>query len=163
MIALGELYEARGDVDAARQQYSLVAAMQQMNANAGMNVDMELALFNAERLADPSMAAELGVEADQVIERAQSAYAARPTVYAADVLAWALHHAGRDDEAWLYSQESLSLGTRDALLHYHAGAIAHARGDEEAAREHLQRALEINPYFSALHAPQAKAMLASIQ
>ena len=159
VIALGELYEARGDLDLARQQYALVDAMQQMNADAGMNVDMELALFNADRLTDEQM----GLDAERVVEQAQAAYAARPTVYAADVLAWALYRAGRADEAWSYSQEALSLGTRDAQLHYHAGAIAMARGDQEAAREHLQTVLEINPYFSELHAPQAKAMLASIQ
>ncbi len=159
VIALGELYEARGDLDLARQQYALVDAMQQMNADAGMNVDMELALFNADRLSDGQM----GLDAEQVVQQARAAYAARPTVYAADVLAWALYRAGHADEAWPYSQESLSLGTQDAQLHYHAGAIALARGDQEAAREHLQTVLEINPYFSELHAPQAKAMLASIQ
>ncbi len=149
IIALGELYEAIGQPDAARQQYELVAVIQELNAAAGMNVDLEMALFAASHGPDPVAA----------VEQARAAYAQRPTIYAADVLAWALYRQGNYEEAWRYSQEALRLGTHDALLQFHAGMIAQARDDTASAHAHLQTALQINPYFSPLYAPVAQQHL----
>lgn len=145
VIALGELYEAGGQLEPARRQYELVEVIQQLNAAAGMNVDLELALFNASHGADLAAA----------VKQARAAYAQRPTLYAADTLAWALYHHGDYEEAWRYSQEALRLGTQDALLHFHAGMIAQRRGDAAGARTHMQTALQINPHFSPLYAPMA--------
>jgi tetratricopeptide (TPR) repeat protein len=108
-----------------------------------------LALFEADHGTNPAA----------TVERARAAHARRPSIYAADALAWALFDAGQYDEAARYSDEALRLGTRDANLHYHAGMIAHARGDDAAARTHLETALSINPYFSPLRAPLARAAL----
>ncbi len=153
VIALGDLYEATGKPAEAQKQYDLVRAMQQLNASAGMDVDMELALFDADHGAEPQA----------VLARARGAYARRPSIYAADVLAWALYRAGDYAEAQRYSAEALRLGTRDALLRYHAGMIAEALGDNAAAREHLEQALAINPHFSVRHAPIARATLEKLR
>ncbi|MCE7982851.1 MAG: hypothetical protein DYG89_16840 [Caldilinea sp. CFX5] len=150
IIALGELYEATGQADAARQQYDLVGVIQQLNAAAGMNVDLEMALFTASHGNDPVAA----------VQQARTAYAERPTIYAADTLAWALYQQGEYAEAWQFSQEALRLETKDALLHFHAGMIAARLSDKEAARTHLKTALEINPHFSPLYAPVAQEALA---
>ncbi len=149
IIALGELYEANGQLDAARQQYDLVGIIQQINAAAGMNVDLEMALFSANHGTDPTSA----------VDQARAAYAERATIYTADSLAWALYQQGNYAEAAPYSQEALHLGTRDASLHFHAGMIAHQLGDQASARTHLQTALTINPYFSPLYAPMAQQTL----
>ncbi len=149
VIQLGELYEVTGGIEQAEQQYELVRAIQQLNAASGVDVDLELALFDADRGMNPMAA----------LEKARAAYSRRPHIYAADVLAWTLYLNGRYDEPWIYSQEALRLGTQDALLHYHAGIIAQALGEETAARQHLQQALEINPYFSIMYAPQAREAL----
>lgn len=138
VIPLGELYQQTGQPELAEEQYGLVRAIQQLNAAAGMDVDLELALFEADHGSDPAAA----------LAKARAAYERRPSIHAADVLAWTLYHNGEYEEAWAYSQESLRLGTRDALLHYHAAMIAEAMGDREAGREHLAEALAINPYFS---------------
>jgi hypothetical protein len=61
-----------------------------------------------------------------------------------------------------YSREALRLGTRDARLYYHAGVIAYAQGDRSTASRQLQTALQINPAFSILEAPQARALLAEL-
>jgi tetratricopeptide (TPR) repeat protein len=151
-IALGELYESQGRAKEAEEQYALVRAMQQLNASAGMNVDMELALFDADHGADPAA----------TVQRARAAYAARPGIYGADALAWALYKAGNLDEAWKLSQQALRLGTRDANLHFRAGMIAYARHDFEAAKQLLREALAINPHFSPLRAPAAQNALAAI-
>lgn len=152
IIALGELYEATGQPDAAREQYDLVGVIQQLNAAAGMNVDLEMALF----------AASHGHDAAAAVQQARNAYAERPTIYAADTLAWALYQQGNYQEAWQFSQEALRLNTKDALLHFHAGLIASKLGDTTAAQTHLQEALAINPYFSPLYVPMAKELLAQL-
>jgi tetratricopeptide (TPR) repeat protein len=152
IIALGELYEATGQTDAARQQYDLVGVIQQLNAAAGMNVDLEMALFTASHGNDPAAA----------VQQARAAYAERPTIYAADTLAWALYQQGEYAEAWQLSQEALRLGTKDALLHFHAGMIAAKVGDKEAARTHLNTALAINPHFSPLYALVAQEAVTAV-
>jgi Flp pilus assembly protein TadD len=152
IIALGELYEATGQADAARQQYDLVGVIQQLNAAAGMNVDLEMALFTASHGNDPAAA----------VQQARAAYAERPTIYAADTLAWALYQQGEYAEAWQLSQEALRLGTKDALLHFHAGMIAAKVGDKEAARTHLNTALAINPHFSPLYALVAQEAVTAV-
>jgi tetratricopeptide (TPR) repeat protein len=153
VIALGDLYAAEGRAAEASKQYDLVRAMQQLNAGAGVDVDMELALFDADHGADPAA----------TLSRARGAYERRPSIYAADALAWALYRAGDYAAARRYSQEALRLGTRDAALHYRAGMIARAQGDKVAARELLEQALAINPYFSVRDAPLARAALKELQ
>ncbi|HSH78978.1 MAG TPA: tetratricopeptide repeat protein, partial [Herpetosiphonaceae bacterium] len=153
VIALGELYEVAEQQDEAKRQYDLVHVLQQLNAEAGVDVDLELALFDVDHGAAPA----------EALARARAAYAQRPTVYAADVLAWALYHTEQYAEARRYSEEALRLGTRDAAFHYHAGMIAHALEDRDGARRHLKEALAINPAFSLRHAPQARALLAQLE
>ncbi|MEW5989287.1 MAG: tetratricopeptide repeat protein [Chloroflexota bacterium] len=152
VIALGELYEVTGQMDKAKDQYDLVRAIQQLNASAGVDVDLELALFDADHGADPA----------QALVKARAAYQRRPSLYAADVLAWTLYQNGQYEEAQQYSQQALRLGTRDATLHYHAGMIAYALGNRDQARAHLQEALAINPAFSVRYAPLAQALLADL-
>jgi tetratricopeptide (TPR) repeat protein len=152
VIALGELYEANGDLAAAQTQYGLVEVMQQLNAANGMNVDLEMATFTANH----------GKDITQAVTAARAAYAERPTIYAADTLAWALYRDGQYIEAARYSQEALRLDTADAMLHFHAGMIAAKLGEPEVAREHLEKALAINPYFSALDGPIVTKILAGL-
>ncbi len=153
VIALAELYEVTGHTKEARQQYDLVRALQQLNAGAGVDVDMELALFEADH----------GGNRAQTLDQARTVYARRPSIYAADALAWTLYRDSKYDEAWRYSQEALRLGTLDAPLYYRAGMIALARNDTATAQTLLQKALDINPYFSVLHAPQAQQTLAKLK
>ncbi len=145
---LGDLYTANGENDLAQQQYDLVEVIQQLNAGAGMNVEMELAAFAAE-YSDPSEAVAL----------AEAAYTARPSIYGADAYAWALYHAGEIEKAAEISQQALRLGTQDATLYYHAGIIALASGNEEIGHTFLQTALDTNPAFSFKHAAIARAQL----
>ncbi|GAB4581954.1 MAG: hypothetical protein Fur0022_47060 [Anaerolineales bacterium] len=149
VILLGELYTAAGQGELAEQQFALVQVIQDLNASAGMDVDLEMALFNADYGHAPAA----------TVLAAQAAYQRRPSVHAADVLAWALYRNGQFAEAWEFSQEALRLGTQDALMHFHAGMIAHALGETDTAREYLTRALELNPGFSLRFASEAQALL----
>ena len=58
--------------------------------------------------------------------------------------------------------QALALGTRDAMLFYHAGMIERALGNAEAARKHLESALETNPYWDPFHPAEARAVLDSL-
>lgn len=151
-IALGELLEATGDARGAQEQYEVVELMQKLNASAGMNVDLEMALFESDHGDDHAAA----------LAQAETVYAKRQNVYTADVLAWALYHNGRADEAQRYMDEALRLDTQDARLYYHAGMSAFAQGKNEDAHQLLTHALAINPYFSPLYAAEAKRVLAQL-
>jgi tetratricopeptide (TPR) repeat protein len=94
-----------------------------------------------------------------MLARAQAELVNRKDVYGYDVAAWALHQAGRDREARALSDSSLTLGTRDGLLHFHAGMIALALADSARARTELTTALAINPRFHLRHADEARATL----
>jgi len=162
VIALGDLYQINGNTAEAKSQFDLVRVIQKLNADAAMDVDMELALFEADHLPDPTQLASASTEANAIVTRARAAYERRPSIYAADVLAWALYKTGQFEEAAKYSAESLKLGTRDAMLHFHAGMIALGLNDEATAKKHLQTALEINPHFSVRYAEKTKEALAGL-
>ena len=148
VVLLGETLEADGRPDEALAQYDLAEAMQRLYAANGVTIDLELAAFTAAH-GDPSEAVEL----------ARHAYEQRPTIHAADTLAWALHRFGEDREADRYAREALRLGSRDARILYHSGAIAVAVGDTARARELLTQSLAGNPAFSPLDGPRAERLL----
>jgi tetratricopeptide (TPR) repeat protein len=148
-IALGDLYTHIGKQKEADAQYDLVRVIQKLNADAGTDVDMELALFDADH-GKGQQDSEL---------RARDVYARRPSIYGADALAWTLYHNGKYDEAKAFIDKALSLGTRDAMFHFHAGKIEWALKNELGARKHFEQALDINPHFSLIYAKEARAHL----
>ncbi len=152
---LGDVYAAAGQPERAAAQYALVRVEERLLATNGVNNDLEFALFAADHPA-------AGLTPAAVVDQARTALVARPGIYGHDALAWALYRAGAYDEASRESAAALALGTQDALLYFHAGAIAQARGDDAAAREAYTQALQINPAFSILHAPEARAALTAL-
>jgi tetratricopeptide (TPR) repeat protein len=147
---LGDLLAATGDTAGAEQQYALVRASAALLKEQGVDVDTELAVYAADH-GDPAGA----------LSAAQAAYAKRPSIWVADALAWALHVSGRDAEALQYADQALRLGTRNAMLAYHRGAIRAALGDKAGASADLSAALALNPHFSVRHAPEATRLLAT--
>lgn len=99
---------------------------------------------------------------NDMVDRALAELATRKDVYGYDVAAWARHQAGRDGEARRFADSALALGTRDGLLHFHAGMIALALADSARARSELATALEINPHFHARHADEARLALRAL-
>ena len=152
-IALGDVHAEMGDKQMAAGQYDLVRQIDELNRTNGVNTDLEIALFYADH----------GVQTRASLEKARSAYEARPSIHAADVLAWTLYKDGRYEEAQKYSSEALRLGTRDPLMLFHAGMISRELGKNEQAREHLQKALDLNPHFSVLHADTAARALDDLE
>ena len=148
-MLLADVQRAAGDLDEARETDRLVRAIDRLARAAGIDTALEMALFEADR-GEPSRAA---------VARARRAYRDRPSIVAADALAWILSAAGRHDAAARYSREALRLGTRSATLHYHAGIIELRLGHRGSSLRHLATALRIAPRFSPVHAPEARAIL----
>jgi tetratricopeptide (TPR) repeat protein len=101
-------------------------------------------------------------EVPRVLAKVREELRTRRDVYGYDLLAWALHRSGRDAEAAAPMRRALALGTRDAMLHYHAGMIAAALGDTASARARLETALTINPYWHPSQPDTARALLDSL-
>ena len=104
---LGDAREMLGDVAAAREAYLL--AVQQ-----GRRGDkLTLALFYATKNRDID-------EALRLIEEERKS---RGGIYVEDTYSWVLYRAGRIAEARKASDLAVRIGTKDARLLYHAGAI----------------------------------------
>jgi tetratricopeptide (TPR) repeat protein len=103
---------------------------------------------------------EQGREVPEVLARAGAELATRRDIYGWDLLAWALYRSGRPAEAVPASERALALGTRDAMLWYHAGMIRLAAGDSAGGRTALRTALAINPLWDPFQPDSARAALA---
>ena len=150
-VALGDLYATTGRPTLAADQYALVRAEEKLLRAAGVNVDLELALFDADH-----------GRARQALAAARSEWRRRRSVHVADAMAWALYRNGRYLRASRFARLALRLGTRSALFHFHAGMIDAALGRSATARAHLSAALAINPSFSIRHSPTAVRALARL-
>lgn len=153
IITLGDLYLVDDQPELAQRQYDLVSAIEQLHKTNGVDMDMEIALFNADQNKD----------LDANVQRARLAFANRPSIHAADVLAWALYKTGNYEEAKFYSEEALQLETKDSLKLFHAGMIAYRLGENAQAQEYLEQALAINPHFSILYSEEAQRTLDILQ
>lgn len=152
-IALGDVYSAMGDSKKAEEQYALVRSMDKLLRANGVDTDLETALFYADH--DTNLRTSL--------EKARAAYDARPSIHAADALAWTLYKTGNYKEAQKYGSEALKLGTRDPLTLFHVGMISKSLGQREQARTYLEQAIDLNPHFSLLYADEAAAALKSLK
>jgi tetratricopeptide (TPR) repeat protein len=150
--ALADLYRATGKPALADRQEAVVAAMHDLATANGVNVDLELALFDADH-GDPEGA----------LAAARAEWARRHGVHVADAYAWALYANGRYQRASAFAERALALGTRSALFLFHAGMIRLELGDEVGARRYLSDAVATNPNFSILHAADAARVLARLE
>ena len=69
----------------------------------------------------------------------------RHDVWTLDAYAWALYANGQYAEAGRQIEKALAIGTRDAVLFYHAGAIEAASGKRAEAIRYFQQSLDLNP------------------
>ncbi len=153
VIALGDIDATTGRSNEAAQQYDLVEVEEKLYAANGVDIDAEMALFDADHARS----------LPQALERARGAYARRPSITVADVLAWTLYQSGDYAEAQEMMNRVPSLGTRNALMDYHAGMIAYKTDDLQAATDYLEKALSLDPRFSLLYADQAKQVLSELR
>jgi tetratricopeptide (TPR) repeat protein len=147
LALLSDLYAASGDAERAAEYARVVEVSLAGSAGAYHRAE-GLFLLDHGRLVP------------QVLAQARADLRTRRDVYGHDLVAWALHRAGRHAEARLAMAAALSRGTRDPMLLYHAGMIEKALGRPERSREYLREALDVSPVFHPVHARLAREALA---
>jgi tetratricopeptide (TPR) repeat protein len=113
LIGLGDVYTHMGASDQAKAQYDLVEAIEQIYRSNGVSVEVEMALFNADR----------GMRLQESLNALHQQWSWSKSVRVADAYAWTLYRAGHYQEAKEMMKEALRLGTRDPLFLRHAQAI----------------------------------------
>lgn len=141
---LGDAYTLAGDGEDARQAY----AEAERQGRRGDKFTLALFLSSKNRNVD---------EALRLMEEERRS---RGGIYVDDAYAWALYRAGHLDQARRASAQALRLGTHDARLLYHAGAIDLASGEREQGRRLIAQALALNPRFDLSGAEEARRLLA---
>jgi tetratricopeptide (TPR) repeat protein len=149
--ALGDALSAAGKPDEAARAYGLVDVTSKLFASAGVQLDLEIALFDAEN--HPG---------NDAVAIARRALAARPSTLGHDVLAWNLFQVGQIEEAAKESQAALALGGRDPQMRYHAAALKVARGDRAGAAADMRIVLAENPRFNAGLIPKVADLARSL-
>lgn len=148
-VALGDLYALRGKTEDANRQFALVDTIYKLNVANKVVGDLQMALFLADHDLDLPLALRL----------AEAEYRTRPTVYAADALAWCYFKSGNFAEAKKYILKAVRLHTPEAIFAYHQGAILAKTGDLAGARKALYQSLSQNPNFDPRAAPAAVKLL----
>jgi tetratricopeptide (TPR) repeat protein len=142
---LGDARTAAGDADGAKEAYGRVLA-------EGKKTDgRTLALFLATKNTDSALALHL----------AEAELRVRGDLYTNDALAWALYRSGRFAEAEKAIAHATRLGTHDARLLYHEGAIRIAMGETARGKKLVRSALSMNPHFDATGAAEAEALVSN--
>jgi tetratricopeptide (TPR) repeat protein len=153
LTALGDLYALEGDARLAADQYATVEAIGRLAAINQQVYNRQLVLFSVNHERDLADALRLAEQELQV----------RKDGYGYDAEAWALLANGRAVDADAAMAKALAFGTRDAMLLYHAGSIAHALGDDARATDLLGQALAIRGALDPLSASRAQATLESLR
>ncbi len=151
-IALGEAELAAGRKASARETFALVDAQMRLLTAQSENIEPELALFEADH-GSPARAVRL----------ARQVWDAAPSVRSADAVGWALTRSGDPEQGLAWARRALKLGWQEPTVLYHAGMAARAAGERDEAISLLDAALEPNPDFSALRAPQARKALEELR
>lgn len=146
---IGDAYAALGDSGEAEQYVRAMDAVTLVQPG-GFHRAWSLFLLDHER------------RVPDVLAQVRQEIGTRQDIYGWDLLAWALHRSGRDREALPAMAKAMRLQTNDAMLFYHRGMIELALGHRVAARHDLDRALELNPYFSPAGARAARAALGGL-
>jgi tetratricopeptide (TPR) repeat protein len=151
LVEYGEFLLSIGQDDRAAEQFAALGTVRKLFASNGVVDDLDLALFEADH-GDPAAA----------VVAAEAEFGRRQTVDTHDALGWALHAAGRDAEALGHARAATALAGADARILYHRGVIEAALGRDDEARATLSEALDRNPFFSPLFAPEAERLLDSL-
>jgi tetratricopeptide (TPR) repeat protein len=148
VIEFGDYLASLGRTKQAQEEYGLVLSEEKIFQSQGVNVDLELSLFQADH-GDPAGA----------LKSATAEYGRRHSTLVEDAYGWALHVNGHDAAALPHANAALRIGTRSALFYFHRGAIEAGLGMKQQAVTDLRAALALNPHFSPLQVPQARALL----
>ena len=142
VIEFGDYLASLGRTKQAQQQYGLVLTEEKIFQSQGVNVDLELSLFQADH-GDPKGA----------LKSASAEYGRRHSTLVEDAYAWALHVNGNDRDALSHANAALRIGTRSALFYYHRGTIEAALGHESPGTSGLAASAHAEPELLAAAGP----------
>jgi tetratricopeptide (TPR) repeat protein len=151
VLEYGELLQASGRSGAAAQQWELFRTEERLFRANGVTLDVDQILFEADH-----------GNATRAVRTGARALSTRPFLDTYDAYAWALHRVGANEQALREADIALSTGVTNALFLFHRGEIERSLGNTGAAHRDLSRALQIDPTFSPLLAPQAREHLAML-
>ncbi len=114
--ALYDLYKQTGQAGLAKQQMSLLDAIDQVSRATGETANRNLVFAFADR----------DIKLERALELAKGELQYRRDIYSYDALAWALYKNHRYAEAQEYMQKALVLKTPEPLFQQHAAAISQA-------------------------------------
>lgn len=142
---LGDARKLAGDDKGAEEAYALVV-------KEGRRSDgRTLAAFYATKNRDIDEAMRLALAEREV----------RGDLYTEDVIAWVMYRSGKLDAARKAADQALVLGTKEAKLLYHAGAIRIAQGQRAEGEAMVREALKLDPKFDVTGAEEATKLLAA--
>lgn len=171
---------ATGEIDAARAIVERLQVLTPSVASAALLADLLSASGEGEKarevsrtvdavaaLEDPSKAeprwlarfyADQGRRLEESIALVRKELATHQDIETWDGLAWALHQAGRHEEALAASEKALALGTIDARLMYHRGMIELGLGRTSEGRLWLERSIAVNDLWPGERAGARQAL-----
>lgn len=142
LISLGDAYALSGNNEMADEQYQKARSVLNSYEQKGVNTDLDMALFNADHDIELTQSKE-------TLERILNNGSKNIKVY--DALAWINYKLGNYYEAQKNIEQALRLSTKDPLMYFHAGKIYEKTGQPDKAKEYLDLALVINPYYETLY------------
>lgn len=143
--------KALGDLKGAAETEALIEVVGHLSKVKGI-YDRALAVYYIEH----------GINLPEALEIAKREVAVRDDIFAEDTLAWAAAANGHWQEAQQASQQATRYGTEDALLLFHAGAIAFHCGNRKEAINRLTQAISLNPQFHYKYADEAQRLVADL-
>ncbi|MGQ0631528.1 MAG: tetratricopeptide repeat protein [Sporichthyaceae bacterium] len=136
LVEYGEVLTKFGRPELAREQFALVETVQELFAANGGTDKLALAEYESDHGS-----------AERAAELAEAEWDRRQFAVVADAFGWALHRAGRSEEALRYVDRALARGWRNALFLYQRSEIHRTLGNDKKARADAQRLREVNPAF----------------
>jgi len=137
LFDLAEALQSGGRTAEAQQAFAEFERKSLAETDRADNSNRELIFYYADYSHEPLKALEV----------AKREFGRRRDVFTLDAYAWALHGNGQDVEARRWIEEALAIGIRDAKLIRHAGKIALAQGDRDAAANYFRQAEDLASGF----------------
>lgn len=139
LYELAEALELAGRAEESSRAFAEFEKKSLTESNRADNSNHELTFYYADHAKQPKKA----------IEVAEREYLRRHDVFTTDSFAWALYVNERYGEARRLIESALAVGIKDARLLRHAGEIALACGDPNAAKAYLDQAMTLKSVESA--------------
>lgn len=166
-FAKGDLSGAQSDFAAAVKAHPTVEAYRWLSAIARQNKDEATAKDAEAKLELEGRRGDFRTlslfysmankDANTALALAKKDAEQRGGVYTHDALAFALFRQGKREEAQKEMELALSENTQDPMLFAHAGLLYNSLGDTTKAKELLDKAWTLNPFFDPVLAEEVKA------